>query len=231
VGLDVYVGTLTRYHGGGEWETVVERLAREEGLEFEVIRADGNGDGETADPAEVAEAVLAWREALAAGLGQPLDWREDDAAPYFTDKPAWDGYGSLQVLAASVERGERKRPSTGVDEWHRNRTWRKATKRGPRFAHIYFPELWLPVDLPATFEAEDVLGNRVPMGSSVRLLADLRAVNDASYAGSGPDLSRWRTDGAEYGGPFDDAARFGLAVFLELAERSVEERLPMRLDY
>jgi hypothetical protein len=94
-----------------------------------------------------------------------------------------------------------------------------------------FPELWLPVDVEPTFEAEDVTGNRIPMGSSVRLLADLRAVNEATYRGSPSELAQWRREGAEHGGPFDEAARFGLAVFLELAASSVEERLPMRLDY
>lgn len=37
MGLDVYVGSLTRYYSG-DWESVVEQAAREQGLDFHVLR-------------------------------------------------------------------------------------------------------------------------------------------------------------------------------------------------
>jgi hypothetical protein len=37
MGLNVYVGTLTRYYAG-EWELVTQTAAREAGLSFEVVR-------------------------------------------------------------------------------------------------------------------------------------------------------------------------------------------------
>jgi hypothetical protein len=230
VGLDVYVGSLTRYYAG-DWETVVEQAAREGGFEVQVVRPEPDGDA-LADPDEITQVVVAWRDALSDAVGQPLDWVEGPAAPYFTDKPAWDGYGSLQVLAACVERDERKRPKEAVEDWAKHKAWKKATKADqPRFASLYFPELWLPVALGGVLETNDAAGNDVMIGSSVELLADLRAVNDASFGGSADELAQWRYAGAEPGGPFDETAKFGLAVFLDLSEQSVAERLPMRLDY
>ena len=37
MGLDVYVGSFTRYYAG-DWKTVVQRYGREEGLKVEVVR-------------------------------------------------------------------------------------------------------------------------------------------------------------------------------------------------
>ena len=45
------------------------------------------------------------------------------------------------------------------------------------------------------------------------------------------NVERWRREGAEFGASFDHSARFGLAMMLELAEKSVSHRLPMKLDY
>jgi len=37
MGLDIYVGPFARYYRG-DWETVVARVAREQGIAFKVIR-------------------------------------------------------------------------------------------------------------------------------------------------------------------------------------------------
>src|SRR5206468_184676 len=101
VGLDVYVGTLTRYLVG-DWELATERFAREAGIPFQVIRTNEPEDP-VRDPDVVRDAVLDWRTALSEGLGADLSWAESDAMPYFTDKPDWRGYNSLLLLAAHDE--------------------------------------------------------------------------------------------------------------------------------
>jgi hypothetical protein len=57
------------------------------------------------------------------------------------------------------------------------------------------------------------------VGLSVWLLRELREISLRTVAG------------AKYGGGFGEAARFALAVFLELAEKSATRRLPMCLDF
>jgi hypothetical protein len=230
MGLDVYVGSLTRYYAG-DWETIVQQAGREQGFEVRIERWNEPADPIT-DPQEIQEIVDAWRNALGEALGRELSWNEKADSPYYTDKPAWDGYGSLQVLAAYEDRGKEKRPKRAVTEWHRDKQWRKAAEgASPRYPHLYGAELWLPVELESPFRSVDAAGNDVGIASSIALLRELRALNDRTYGGSTEDVARWRQDGAEPEGPFDDAARFGLAVFLELTQKSVEEQLPMRLDY
>lgn len=231
VGLDVYVGSLTRYYTG-EWETIVQQAGREAGLEVEIRTPDPPEDAIT-DPEEIGRAVEAWRNGLSEALGKELHWNESPEAPYYTDKPAWDGYGSLQVLAAYEERGKGKLPRQAVTEWEHDKQWRKVAAGGwlPRYGHLYAPQLWLPVELDGPFQSVDAGGNELAIGSSVGLVSQLRELNERTYRGTADELSRWRHKGAEADGPFDDSARFGLAVFLELAEKSVSDRLPMRLDY
>ena len=82
--LDVYVGSLTRYYVG-DWQSVGDRTA-----------PPGKA---RKDCERIGKAVLAWREvlgrSLAPHLGEPLGWDESEAAPWFTARPGWDGFGSL----------------------------------------------------------------------------------------------------------------------------------------
>jgi hypothetical protein len=104
-GLDVYVGSLTRYYVEGSAD-VVERTARHQGLPV-----DDGQDGEEG----IRAAVLRWRGGLSRWLGDrlagPLDWGESGPAPCFTDKPGWDGYGGALLLAAHDEYPELPPPA------------------------------------------------------------------------------------------------------------------------
>jgi hypothetical protein len=87
MGLDVYVGSVTRYLIG-DWETVVQKYGRESGAKVQIIRQHNPPDAIT-DPLEVLPVVLRWRESLSQGLvaagGPVLDWDERADSPYFTD--------------------------------------------------------------------------------------------------------------------------------------------------
>jgi hypothetical protein len=101
----------------------------------------------------------------------------------------------------------------------------------PRFASLYNVEIWLPCPFAFRFESTDVAGNRVWFGSSHELLGDLRRLNEETFRATPEKLARWREEGVEAGDRYEKSARFGLAMFLALAELSVKHRLPMKLDY
>ena len=112
MGLDVYVGSLTRYYVEGSAD-VVERVARHQGMAV---------DGQPAEEV-IHSAVVRWRDGLNHWLDDrldgPLDWDESGPAPCFTDKPGWDGYGvalldQLELLAARY-RLEADPPEVGGD--------------------------------------------------------------------------------------------------------------------
>lgn len=260
MGLDVYVGSLTRYYSGS-WETAIQRWGREQGVPVAVLRQRPTID-EVADPRRVRESVIGWRTILSRELtkrvenvapipglvgwhpqyirptypllGRSLDWEESDETPYFTDKPDWYGYVALLLLAAHAEHPELEQPIQLPDRWTEDAAWRAASEDGFRRAHyrqILQPELWLPCDFDFTLEAEDPSGQDVFVGSSVALLAELHELNRRQFHGAAASYPIGAGHNAEPGVTFESVARFGLAIFLHLAEQSVAHRIPMKLDY
>jgi hypothetical protein len=220
VGLDVYVGSLTRYYVEGPLD-VVERIARYQGLPF--------GDGQA--PEEVLRAaVVRWREGLSRWLGDrlvvPLEWDESAPAPCFTDKPGWDGYGGTLLLAAHDEHPELPPPPEVSADWPDDLAYQAASAlgAGSRYQQLLTPELWLPCRFEFTVRTQDVTGEEVELGSSVALLEQLERL-----------AARYRLDGQPDGGgdprSLSAAAGTGLAVLLRLAARSVRHRVPMMLDF
>jgi hypothetical protein len=244
MGLDVYVGTLTRYLIG-DWELAAAAAARELGVPFEVIRENEAEDAVT-DPDEVRAAVLEWRAALGEALGLELDWPEDDGVPYLTDKPDWTGHVALLLVAAHEEHPDLPLPEALPDEPLQHPLYRAVTeqpKRGllgrrtepaepPRYAALYTPEVWLPVETEAVWQAPFVTGDMTVMTSTHTLLTDLQDLARRLGA-STDDLEVWRR-GDELGDRPRETiplARFALALWLELAQWAVEHRLPAKLDY
>jgi hypothetical protein len=220
VGLDVYVGSLTRYYVEGTAD-VLDRIARHQGLPV--------ADGQEAEEV-IRTAVLRWREGLNRRLGDrlagPLDWDESAPAPCFTDKPGWDGYGGTLLLAAHDEHPELPPPAQVSADWPDDPAYQAASApgAGSRYAQLLTPELWLPCRFAFTVRARDITGEEVELGSSPALLDQLELLS-----------ARYRLDGHPPG-PTDDhslpaAAAGGLAVLRRLAERSVTSRVPMKLDF
>jgi hypothetical protein len=259
VGLDLYVGTLTRYLVG-DWELVTEKAAREAGLAFELVRTQPEPEDAIRDPDVVRDAVLDWRTALSEALGADLSWAEADAMPYFTDKPDWSGYAALMLVAAHVEHPELALPDEVPEQPlehplaqavlappKRGLFRRSRTPEPQRYYTLYGPELFLPVDVDGVWHAPFVTGDDMQMSSAAALLAQLRELADRRGAGPA-ELERWRETGGIGSfsesldpdgrtvqeaalGSLEEVAGFGLAVFLELAEQAVEHRLPLKLDY
>jgi hypothetical protein len=221
VGLDVYVGSLSRYYVEGPSD-VVERIARHQGVPF--------GDGEDAEEV-VRAAVVNWRAGLNRWLGDrlpgPLDWDESGPAACFTDKPGWDGYGGTLLLAAHDEHPELPPPTTVSADWPDDLAYQASSARGAgsRYQQLLTPELWLPCRFEFTVRVQDLTGEEVEVGSSLALLDQLELLK-----------VRYRLDGqpvevAGDGHSLSAAAGTGLNVLLRLAERSVRHRLPMKLDF
>jgi hypothetical protein len=169
MGLDVYVGSLTRYYLEGPGD-VVERIARHQGVPY--------GNGQDAE-AVVRSAVVAWRDGLSRWLGdrlpEPLDWDESGLAGCFTDKPGWDGYGGVLLLAAHDEHPELPAPATVSADWPDDLAYQAASARGAAscYQQLLTPELWLPSRFRFTVRVQDPTGEEVEVGSSVALLDQL----------------------------------------------------------
>lgn len=109
MGLDIYAGTLVRYYSRN-WKTAVQQWAEQNGMQVNIIRPEGQDEGEAASVEEITEDVTGWRdrllEALSAELSEKPLWNEDnDITPYYTDKPDWDALGALLLYTVCRAQG------------------------------------------------------------------------------------------------------------------------------
>ncbi|HYT25109.1 MAG TPA: hypothetical protein VEP73_01300 [Actinomycetota bacterium] len=234
MGLDVYVGSLTGWYAAGP-PAAVERLAWHQRVPYMVIRGSEHASGHT-ERDVIRSAVLAWRDALRQALGDrveaPLDWDESPEAPSFTGRPGWDGYGATVLLAAYEEHPELEAPATVAPEWPDDVAYQTSVAAGAcsRYDHLLVPDLWLPCPFRFTFRTQDAAGHTVDVGSSTTLLAQLRTLGARTGLAT-PDTGGEVPRPAGPKPPLRATARHGLAALLRLAGRSVEHRVPMRLDH
>ena len=236
MGLDVYVGSLTRYYAR-DWETVVQRHARETGMSLNVLRPNEPEDIVT-DLDTIRAAVCTWRDNLSSGLGdnidEPFNWDESAESPYFTDKPAWDCYSSLLVWSAYLEHPDLVRPAACVEDWTKDEAYLRSSSKDFQTEYpalLRSTEIWLPANFQFTFAAADVSGNTVNFGSVLALRDELAHINARTWRADSTTLAAWRTQGADYLAPLEIGARFAFAIFSDLANEAADHQLVMKLDY
>ena len=237
MGLDVYVGPLSRYYAG-DWETVVQQAAKQAGVPIQIVRPNAanrrwvGGLIKRLRPRGPA-AVRRWRDRLRKETGMAdLDWNDDPEAEYQTDKPAWDCYGALVLWAAYDELPNAKRRET-AEGWDQDSAF-LTSRMNPesRYRHLLADtEIWLPAEFAVPFPTVAVSGQRVVVGSSRRLLEELRDLNSRTWQVDDAQITEWRCQAAAPNAPLDISARFAFSIFYSLAQRAVVARLPMKLDY
>ena len=234
--LDVYVGSLTRYHAG-EWETVGDKIARERSRQGHTARPRGPA-ALIEDPAGIHAAVVAWRVGLMQSLGNridtPLDWEEALHVPYFTGRPGWDGFGSLVLWAAYAEHPGRRCPEVLPEEWDSDPVLMRSNAEGyrSRYAHLVrHVELWLPCPFEFTFEGETVDRRRTVVGSTTTLRRQLAELNAATWEASAAAVVGWGRTPPSSNASLELRARYAFAVLSDLVQQATGHKLPMKLDY
>lgn len=234
--LDVYVGSLTRYYLQ-EWETSVQKAAREAGRPVEVVRPEDPEDAIT-DPTEIREAVTMWRDAMSEALGEhlsePLDWDEAESSPYFTEQITWDAYASLLLWAAYAEHDDLQCPTDATDEWAEDEAYQRSADADfdtDYAALLRQTSIWLPTDFDFTFVSEDLSGEEAAFGSSVQLAGQLFDLNTKTWKADESTIAGWRKACPEDGASLETNAKYAFAVLLELAREATRNKLVMRLDF
>ena len=62
MGLDIYVGALSRYYSGS-WETIIQQISHEQGTEVQVVRSNESQSAST-NQVEIYNLILSWRRKL-----------------------------------------------------------------------------------------------------------------------------------------------------------------------
>lgn len=254
--FDVYVGTLTRYYRR-EWENVAQKLSREQGYTYRRIVAGGESDEPLPAAEDIQAAVGGWCRAMSAGI-EPhgfgrIMWDEGEEQPYFTDRPSWNGYSGLLLLAAHSEHPELPTPKYLPEVWSEDAAYERAVQRDSktRYRTILMPSLWLPTEFPFVFEGPTLASEENScIGSVFTLKEQLDDLNDRSLelrarlkaaATAAPAAAATGFLGKMFGkknpppeeerDTFAEAAEVGLQVFRQLATQACEHRLPILLDY
>ncbi|HTR83495.1 MAG TPA: hypothetical protein VMI56_03380 [Reyranella sp.] len=181
--------------------------------------------------------VLAWRDALNQSLGAnapaAFDWNESLDTPHFAGRPGWDGFGSLVLWAAYTEHPALRRPPTLPEQWDYDAALMRSNAEGfrSRYSHLVRKvELWLPAAFPFTFEAEDIDGRRVVVGSAETLQRQLADLNNATWKVDDDEVAAWSRRAPLTDAPLEILARYAFSILSALARAAVDHRLPMKLD-
>lgn len=147
-------------------------------------------------PIDPVALVRNWRDALAASHpeGANLDWNWPESldTPYETDKPNFDGYGAVQLWAAYPSHPGLVGPETADLDWENDSVFQQAKSLSGPFDHIIQPELWLPVEFRDVFEANELSGGKVKIGSVFELWREFSNLNDKTWRASHDEIRKWR---------------------------------------
>jgi len=194
----------------------------------------------------IQDAVTQWQTGLLAALGGVPGWTDTADGTYWTDKPDWDGYGGLLLLAAYDEQpklrpGSRRglmRGGIGTDSpnaFQESAAYKRASARPSKYISLLSRvEWWLPLDdAAAVFEGPRVTGQPTRMSTVKQLVSELEGLAATVGISSEAELEQIRQAGP--GDPaasdVETAGRFGLAAFLGLARQALAARQPLLLDY
>lgn len=232
MGLDIYVGSLSRYYAR-EWETISQTYAREQGMAHQTLYTSQQ---EKIDQDQIRAEIIGWRDAVRNSVTEEpiqLDWDESPEAPYFTDKPDWDGYGALLLWAAYSEHPDLIAPENMSEKWSEDEAFYKSTSMEFRtqYPALMRSDIWVPEELPFSVGTIDLMGNDIVIGSVPKLGSELLELNDKTWKADAETITSWLKDCPEVGGNLEKAAQFGFAMFLNLANKSIESNLVMKLDF
>lgn len=256
MGLDIYAGTFTRYYAQN-WKTITQQWAEENGYSFtRIIANDEGNDEEKLSPAEIQEDMENYRNQIISAItpkGQPLyaPWVEDNEKPYYTEKPDWDAFGALLIYAAAHKLGQPLPPTVpkGFDYNTHPLMKKMQETEGKNWSLFSGATCWLPIEEPFYFQGPMPNGNTAVIGTIGGLKAELEKINSFHWQADNGTIRSWiKTEGyvadssisadgqitkvAEYQEHNTESlAKYAFALFWEALCFSLEQKVPVLLDY
>ncbi len=259
MGLDIYAGTLTRYYAQN-WKTVNQQWAEEHGWGFERITPEGEplADGEQASPAEIQADMENWRDQVLSALAQPgqepyTPWPEDNEKPYYTDKPDWDAFGAMLLVAACHTYGEPV-PATVQKGWNFTEhptIKRLAEDREKVWSLFRGTDWWIPLSDGFLFQSILPNGTKAVVATLGALRNELEHLNNLAWQADEDTILGWsRTEGYPVDkevGPdsvlvkpdspdhsiysTESLAKFSFSLFWRALRFAEEKQVPILMDY
>lgn len=259
MGLDIYAGTLTRYYAHN-WKTTVQQWAEENGYTFQTITPDGESaaDEEEISPAEVQEIVENWRNQILtaiSGSGQETytPWPEDNEKPYYTDKPDWDAFGAMLLVAACHTYNEPVPPvvEKGWDFMEHPVIARLSQDQQRVWSLFRGAVWWIPLSDSFLFQAPLPTNDTAVIGTVGGLRKELENLNQLAWQADENTILSWsETEGYPVDGTVEpdgqysksdipehtqydtqSLAKFAFSIFWQAMRFAQGQRVPVVLDY
>lgn len=254
MGLDIYAGTLTRYYAHN-WKTVTQQWAEENGYGFQRIAPSGEGREELSSD-RIQRSVENWRDQVLAAIIRPgqepySPWVEDNEKPYFTDKPDWDAFGAMLLVAACHVYGDPV-PSTVAKSWKfvEHPSIKRLSEDGEKFWSLFRgTDWWLPLPDSMLFRVPLPTGDQRMLGTTAILRDELKRINDMVWQAEEAAILGWsRTEGYPADGSVgpggaitmgtehlqydtQSLAKFAFSLFWQAVKFAEENQVPILLDY
>lgn len=200
MGLDVYAGTLTRYYSQ-DWKTVVQQWTEANGYKFHIINPQSNEDLEPqpdASPDEIHEGVVAWQNDLIKALNSSLEksfspWSENTDTPYYTNKPDWDAFGALLLVAAccSYHISIPETVEKDWDFWENPIIMRLANDKDKVWSLLRGADWWLPLSGSFCFTTTLPNEQQTLVGTLGGLEKELTKINDMAWQADEATIISW----------------------------------------
>ena len=201
MGLDLYAGTLTRYYSHN-WKTAVQQWAEANGYSFQKLAPDGSPVAEEElTPEEVRNiqsAVERWRDSLLDAIRQNKEqpytpWTEDNEKPYYTDKPDWDAFGAMLLVAACHTYGEPVPPTVkkGWDFGEHPLIARLAADGEQVWSLFRGATWWLPLPDAFLFQAPLPTDSTAVIGTAGGMRKELEKLNRLAWQADEDTILRW----------------------------------------
>lgn len=258
MGLDIYAGTLTRYYTDN-WKSATQQWAEANGLSFSRITPQGeqaHKESQLSTP-EIQEIMENWQSQILAALTSPerpayAPWTEDNVSPYYTDKPDWDAFGALLLYAAARTYGE-PLPKTVEKNWdfEKHPLIQRISEDEKMLWSLFIgASWWLPLEEGVAFNGSDPAGGEVTISTAGALKKELNQINSIGWQADEETILSWTqtegypADGEIRDGKLTDAgiaehtvydteslAKFAFSIFWKAAKFSLENRVPILLDF
>jgi hypothetical protein len=195
-----------------------------------------------------------WIAAAANALSSPVmafePWEEDNEKEYYTDKPDWCAFGALLLYGACMKYSL-PLPQKIAKDWDCQKdpvVIRALEDERLRWSLFSGAEWWLPFGDSFIVRCQKPDGCEAVMGTSSGLLAELREINGLGWNARDKTIRGWAdkegypvdyeaADGVfaqiaryeEYGA--ESLARFAFSILYQAAIFSVENNVPVLMDY
>ncbi len=257
MGLDIYAGTMTRYYAHN-WKTVTEQWAEENGYTFHRITPGGDGisDNETISPAEIQAGIKNWQEQMLSAITQPgqkpyAPWAEDNEKPYYTDKPDWDAFVAMLLVAACLVYGEPIPDTVEKDQLFLDHPFIERLSEDQEKVWSLFrgASCWIPLSDSFLFQAPMPNGNQTVIATTAALRRELEWLNEMAWQAEEVTILHWgKTEGYPTDGSIDaggavtmeaehsrydtqSLAKYAFSLLYQALKFAEENQVPVLLDY